>query len=282
MNIYEFEFKVYRSGFDQSSLICDLYKYVINITDEDEKEKVMKRISKLIIIENIVYDMLDLQEVNKYLDEIPKPLDEDIPELYRYYQKLVDRKMKLLGGEEAMENNYSVYTIIRGILAINAYASVYSKLVNMKADNESDEIFLDSMMEYFNNLKYNYLSFISYAEEYALKYNYDFTKLPPIDIEKLSGKIKLWISIIGNTLANTAKQYIDELIEYQNSEKNVPNSFEVLFELTALEEITKLLERMELFKIIEYYFNKYKVQDNSLEHNNIKRILNKRKNELQW
>ena len=280
MNILDFDFEIYGAGFEKSAIICNLYRYIININDEEAKEEILKRISKLIILENIMYDILDLKTVDMYLEEIPKPVDEDIPELYRYYQKLTNRKMKLLGGEEAEVDNYSVYSIISGIIAINTYISMYKKIIEMQTNNESDEIFLNTLIEYFNNLKYNYLSFISYAEEYAVKYNYDFDKIPPINLEELPTKIKLWIDIIGNTLLNSAKEYIDDLMQYQDSEKNVSNIFETLFELTALEEIAKMLGEMEILKLISFYFNKYKVQDNSLEQAGIKRILNKRKNEL--
>ena len=128
MNILDFDFEIYGAGFEKSAIICNLYRYIININDEEAKEEILKRISKLIILENIMYDILDLKTVDMYLEEIPKPVDEDIPELYRYYQKLTNRKMKLLGGEEAEVDNYSVYSIISGIIAINTYISMYKKI----------------------------------------------------------------------------------------------------------------------------------------------------------
>ena len=280
MNVHDFDFDIYGNGFEKSMIICNLYKYIINMKDDTYIEDVYTKISHLTLVETIVYDLLDLKEVDRYLDEIPKPVDEDIPELYRYYQKLLNRKMKILGGDIMLYQNDSVYSIISGIIAINSYVRMYQKLNKMVPYNESDQLFLENIMLYFNNLKYNYLSFVDYAEKYALRYNYDFDKMPLIDISKLPAEIKFYIDVINSTLLYSAKNCIDNLMVYRDAENNVENVFDNLFEMTSLEEIANLLDQMRFAELISFYFNAYKEQDNNIQSNGIRKILSKRKKEL--
>ena len=71
MNELDFDFEIYGNGFEKSKIICDLYKYIIHMTDDTYVEDIYKKISNIVIIENIIYDMLDINAVNKILIESP-------------------------------------------------------------------------------------------------------------------------------------------------------------------------------------------------------------------
>ena len=267
--------EIYNEGFNISYQICLLYEKLKYIKEEDS-ESIFILIEKLISIENKIYGRLSMDEVKKYQQSID--IIDNIP-IKRYINKLYTREINILNTTNNKYDYLKINSYIEAIINIDTLSLLYKKLTSFKTSKISsqDQKFLKELFNCFNQMKFDYLNTFKLSEDYSLPKRYNFNKISPINmgsIPEIAYNNYLFIPY-----ANFAIKYI---IENHDKPKNPVNILNNLYYISVLEIILSIVDYNSLREIVNYCNSELTNPSSyQLEAGSIRRLLYKRKNELE-
>ena len=182
-------FSKYNKGFAYSAQISSLYDEIIDMElGEFDFYKyciLIDKIKQVKSLEEDAYNMLGLDDVEKYLTNICDDEIDSDRAIERYYFRLSERK-KILIGNDIYDSKYLISDVINSVILINSLEKLNEKIIyisNQKFNNANENVLANSLLFFYNTSKYTFLSSSSFIEDLMLSYGFNLWKIPKIDIK---------------------------------------------------------------------------------------------------
>ena len=274
----------YKRGFIISSLIISYYNklkmYAVNdMEDGLEYVNVLDRIRELISVEDDEYRKLDIFEVSSYISSFDNHEEGLANE--RYYNKLINQ-IKVLEEENeyVIDKDVLLSTVIDSKIIIDTYKLVCERMDNFTNNNYEYDSDIENLVNYHKISKFYYLTSNNYIEKLALKYNFDIAKIPTLSFKYIQDEFK--VNFLNNAHSTFSYYIIDSMkyLENINTNEGILNTYLSLFEISRIEVLLSYLNMKEVNAIMNIWNSYYGNKNNNDALVNVKKIIRKRKEEL--
>lgn len=247
----------YIMGLGMSVRICKLYDDLVSfvLADNEFSQEFNKKVLELEILlddENKVYEKLDENNINKYLDQFS---NDSIVELdsvkSRYYNKLKER-LSVLDGTNNSDYPFSLETVIIGKLLLDSMKKVENNIVNSL--NDGDFSIYDLLYSFHRTYKYTLISMNAFLERLAVEFNFDISNIPNISFERIKENFDCnnrFYYYLDNLLLMIAKDTV-KMINTDNNSDDITVIYSNLLSISQLEIITLNLSNNALNELYSY------------------------------
>jgi hypothetical protein len=269
-----------QSAYIASTIIEKFYDKLREISclqneDSSEYTTIINKLKKSVIAEDMIYDELSLDEATTAYNKLNENKTSD-PVGVRMRYKLSQAIIK----KQNTSINIELSNMISSKIIIDVLKRVTLKIAKL-SETAVGEGFIDILLLYNDIYKYSYLTSNSYIEKLALEYEYDILSLPDIhfsDVEKKYGI--LFVKESSNIALNYIEGSIRELLDMRTDDEHL-KVYVMILEVSRIEVMLPYLNKESLILLSSYLNNLNITPDNDMVFKKIKKLLNKRKEELE-
>ena len=269
-----------QSAYIASTIIEKFYDKLREISclqneDSSEYTTIINKLKKSVIAEDMIYDELSLEEATTAYNKLNENKTSD-PVGVRMRYKLSQAIIK----KQNTSINIVLSNMISSKIIIDVLKRVTLKIAKL-SETAVGEGFIDILLLYNDIYKYSYLTSNSYIEKLALEYEYDILSLPDIhfsDVEKKYGI--LFVKESSNIALNYIEGSIRELLDMRTDDEHL-KVYVMILEVSRIEVMLPYLNKESLILLSSYLNNLNITPDNDMVFKKIKKLLNKRKEELE-
>lgn len=278
-------FNRYTKGFAYSAQISSIYDEIIDMElgefDFHKYSILIDKIKQIKELENDAYNMLSLEDVERYLINIDEEEIDSDRAIERYYFKLSERR-KILIGDDIYNEKYLISDVINSVILINSLEKLNEKIIHISNQNFNsidENVIANSLLFFYNTSKYTFLSSSSFIEDLMLSYGFNLWKMPKINLYNILKDYDVDLTI-QTVSAMKAIQYMKKISDCDDEEEiDIEKLYIMLLNMTHFEVLISYLDKHRLAYIIRE-FNASNFKKNKNNVSSVRKILIKRKEEL--
>ena len=249
-----------------------------NMEDSEEFEELILKLRRMIDVENEEYHKLSQKDLlTCYMELNNNGFNSEVDS--RMYRKLVYEK-------RCRENNLKLDNIllsdvIASKLLIDVLKKVNSIIRSTNNNNSIDSD--DSMMLNIHNSinKYDFLTANNHIEALALKYKFNIKHLPSLFFDEIANEFNVdFVNSAKPIFLSYARDSIAEIANLSFTDKYL-YAYLSLFELSRIDIILKYLDTSSVDDILKQFDSKYIDSRNQELIGMVKKLVRKRKEELE-
>lgn len=246
----------------------------LNDEENPEYNSIINKLKKAVIGEEQIYDEISDDKIINMINYLNKKEKKNNAEL-RMYSRLNHAYHK----HHNKEFNIELSNIITSKIIIDVLKMVTLKIIKLSENNISEE-FIEALLTYHHIYKYTYLTSNSFIEKLSLQYEFDILGLPNIEFSEVEKAFSTkFIEESGNITLEYIKSSIQELLSIRTEDKTL-ETYITLFEVSRIEVMLPYLSKNMLEKL-SIYLNSLNISNDNTAFKKIKKIINKRKEELE-